>query len=477
MNDKSAWRPAPRARSRRCRPPICQLLEGRALLSAAPLHLAFMVQPTRTMAQAVLLPPVFVDVKDSRGNTVTTDATSVTLTLSGSSAAPTGGALGGTTTVSAVGGVAGFTNLSIDAPGVYRLIASDGADVPALSYAFSVTPALHLAFIDQPTGATAGNTLPPVTVHVEDPDGNTVAGNASFVTLSLNGGAIGGKSVVQAVNGIAVFNDVVVPAPADALTLSASDGSIARATSSAFSITPLAAGPMTLAPTVVASSLPVQIAAGASARGDVVVQLTNDTPAVEKGRVVVNLLATDGAVDPGAVPLGSASRQVNLRPGQQVNVRVPVKSLPVSLAQGTYRLLGQSIDPAGVTSDGVIGPILQLRPATASLQANVGLPAAAIVHLGGFDAAPVELINVGDLNVEGTVSFQVGLSSDGLTDAFPLQTLSRNVIVKAGKTRLLSLSFRPEPPVASADYFLFVSVTADGVTAPSVGAGVVTVVG
>ena len=99
-------------------------------------RLAFTQQPTTTSAGAVIDPTtgIQVAVEDAYGTIVTSDSSSVTVTLSGGVFAS--GA--STVTVAAVNGVATFSNLAINAPGHYTLTASDGSLSPATSQTLAI---------------------------------------------------------------------------------------------------------------------------------------------------------------------------------------------------------------------------------------------------------------------------------------------------------------------------------------------------
>src|SRR5262249_38240667 len=90
---------------------------------AAASTLAFGQQPTTTAPGAVITPALTVRVLDAYGNLVVSDNThQVTV---GIGTTPAGGTLAGTTTVTVSGGVATFTNLSINNAGTsYTLTAS-----------------------------------------------------------------------------------------------------------------------------------------------------------------------------------------------------------------------------------------------------------------------------------------------------------------------------------------------------------------
>jgi hypothetical protein len=107
---------------------------------AAADHLLFLQQPTDTAAGQTIS-PVVVEVVDQFGNVLTDDNTDmVTISIG---ADPSGGAatLGGTLTVTVSGGIATFSDLSIDLAGDgYTLHATIGASLPDIdSSAFSIT--------------------------------------------------------------------------------------------------------------------------------------------------------------------------------------------------------------------------------------------------------------------------------------------------------------------------------------------------
>jgi hypothetical protein len=110
------------------------------IIPGSPDHLAFGQQPTNTAAGAVITPAVTVQVLDVNNNLVTGDSTDqVTLTLASN---PTGATLSGTTTVTVSGGVAKFSNLSINLVGTgYTLSAGSGSLKSATSASFNITSA------------------------------------------------------------------------------------------------------------------------------------------------------------------------------------------------------------------------------------------------------------------------------------------------------------------------------------------------
>ncbi|MDC0714749.1 S8 family serine peptidase [Stigmatella sp. ncwal1] len=205
--------------------------------------LAFRVQPGNGVAGAVLTPPVKVAITDAYGNTVPDAAQAVTLALDTN---PSGGALGGTLTVDALQGVATFENLSIQRAGTgYTLTASATSLTSATSTAFDVLASApsRLAFKLQPQSASAGSTLGTVSVEFQDAQGNPVA-SALPVNLSLQGASsatLMGTPTVDALNGVATFNDLSIRQVGTGYRLRAQADGVTEATSTAFDITPGAA--------------------------------------------------------------------------------------------------------------------------------------------------------------------------------------------------------------------------------------------
>jgi hypothetical protein len=207
--------------------------------AAGPTNLSFAQQPLNTPL-GVVLPTITVNVNDASGNIVATDNSLVTLSIG---SGPAGGTISGVTTVNAVNGVATFTNLSISPIGNYSLRATDGNLSAAVSSNFVVfgDPA-NLVFAKQPAPGSAGTVLPPVVVNVTDSAGDIVPTDSSVVTLTLNttAGTLIGTTTVNAVNGVATFDNLSL-SPAGTYTLTAADGTLATANSSSFIINGAAA--------------------------------------------------------------------------------------------------------------------------------------------------------------------------------------------------------------------------------------------
>ncbi|WP_457965943.1 hypothetical protein M1E17_05320 [Arthrobacter sp. D1-29] len=149
-------------------------------------RLAFTTQPSGSTGSVSFGTQPAVSIQDDGGNTVTTSAATVDLTLTGT----TGATLNCTATqVAAAAGVATFSGCSINRAGTYTLTATSAGLIFALSDTVAVAagaPA-KLGFTVQPSQATAGSafaTQP--TVALQDAGGNTAGGTVA-ITLSITG--------------------------------------------------------------------------------------------------------------------------------------------------------------------------------------------------------------------------------------------------------------------------------------------------
>jgi len=212
---------------------------------ATPRRVAFVGQPTTTVVNGTITPPVQVAALDSAGNTVTGFVGRITIAIGSN---PTGGALHGTTDVDAVNGVATFRDLSIDKEGpAYTLAASSNGLTGTTSAAFDVlgtgggTRATHLWYLVQPTPTNGGQPITPaVQVAAHDVNGQVVTAYNGAVTMSIRNnpscGVLSGTRTVAAVNGVATFSDLSIDKGGQGYTLLAQAAGMTEIESSAFNV-------------------------------------------------------------------------------------------------------------------------------------------------------------------------------------------------------------------------------------------------
>ncbi len=203
-------------------------------------QLVFSVEPTTATAGAAIAPALKVTAKDGLGNVATGFAGSVTLAIGTN---PAAGALSGTKTVTAVAGVATFSDLSINRNGSgYTLTAKTSGLAQIVSSSFDILlgAASQLVYVAQPVTTSAGTVLAAVKVAAQDAAGNTVTTFTNNVTLSISvnpgSGTLGGTPTVAAVAGVATFGDLWINKSGTGYRLLATSGALNN-TSGAFSIT------------------------------------------------------------------------------------------------------------------------------------------------------------------------------------------------------------------------------------------------
>ena len=203
-----------------------------------PTQLQFAQQPSNTQAGSSITPAVTVQILDANNNLVHTGTGSTASVSMAIGTNPSGGTLTGTTTVNAVGGVATFSNLSINKVGNgYTLVASSSGLTGATSNAFNIgagtVSASNSTVSANPASVPAdGSTASTITVTLLDSGGNPVSGK----NVTLTAGS--GSSTITVVNGTtnasgqATFK--VTDTKAEGVTYTAKD------TSDSITITPTA---------------------------------------------------------------------------------------------------------------------------------------------------------------------------------------------------------------------------------------------
>ena len=204
--------------------------------------LAFTTQPSATAtSQIAFATQPVVTVQDAGGATVTTDTSSVTLTLT----TPAGATLSCTTNPkAAVAGIATFVGCQIDKAGTYTLTATDGSLASSTSTTVTVTAGAAATVAMQagsPQSATVNTAFTTtLTAKVTDSFGNVVP--AVSVTFTAPGTGASGKFVNTTVTTSATTNGAGI-ATATAFTANTTAGAYtvsataSGATSASFTLT------------------------------------------------------------------------------------------------------------------------------------------------------------------------------------------------------------------------------------------------
>jgi hypothetical protein len=344
-----------------------------------PAALEFVVGPGSVIAGVAIDPAIEVRARDGLGNTATSFTGLVTIGLA---ANPGGANLSGTTSATAVAGVATFTNLVLDKSGNgYTLQASSGALSVAGSASFSVAggSAARLAFLQLPSSATAGQAItPPVLVAAVDAFGNTATGFTGAVSIALGanpaGGTLTGTLSHNAVNGVATFADLSLDKAGSGYRVTASAAGLSDTTSSQFAVTAgsvfatqstVAVSPATLTASNGASAATVTVTAkdafGNPVPGVTVVLAasgTGNTVTQPAGPTDVNGVATGtlSSTAAGTKTVSATAGGVALPQTQDVTVNAAAASALAFAGQPSTTQAGAPIAPAvAVTAQDAFG--------------------------------------------------------------------------------------------------------------------------
>jgi hypothetical protein len=262
-------------------------------------QLVIQTQPPGTATAGVTFAPAPVlRLLDAFGNPVTTDSsTVVTATRNAGTTA-----LQGTTSVTAVNGVATFANLSYRTAETITMNFSAGSLTPATSTSVTVNPApaSRLALLTQPSPTTTAGVpfAQQPAVRVEDAFGNLrSADNSTVVTAarSAGSGTLQGTTTATAVNGIASFSDLAHNVATN-ITLGFSASGLTGTNSATIAVAPAAFAKLQVL-------LPGETAAPGSASG------STGTPTAQTAGSAVN--ATVNAVDAFWNRVGSVTDTVS----------------------------------------------------------------------------------------------------------------------------------------------------------------------
>ena len=209
--------------------------------AAANAQLSFVTQPSTTEYNSSIAPSITVEVLDTYGN-LTASTAPVSIAINNN---PSLGTLSGTTTVNATAGIATFSDLNIDTAGIgYTFDATAAGMILDTSSSFDITATpTQLTITTQPVDTDNGLILPDVVVEVRDDQGNLISNATHAVTLAIDsdpsGGSatLGGTLTVNAVSGVATFNDLTIDEVNTGYSFILSATGLTSATSTNFNIT------------------------------------------------------------------------------------------------------------------------------------------------------------------------------------------------------------------------------------------------
>jgi trimeric autotransporter adhesin len=213
----------------------------------------FVLTPNSTTPTAGATDNLTITAKDSGGRTVTNYTGSHSLTFSGASSigannpkvtnsSGSGIAFGSSTSISFTNGVSSVSSGNNGVMTLFKaetasIVVSDGTHTNGTGLSVTVSPASSnkLAYVQQPSNTTAGQTISPsVTVAIQDTFGNQTTSTAN-VTVSPSSQTLLGTKTQAAVSGLATFDDLSMT-KSGSYTLSASASGLTGRTSNSFTI-------------------------------------------------------------------------------------------------------------------------------------------------------------------------------------------------------------------------------------------------
>jgi adhesin/invasin len=220
-------------------------------LAATANKLAFVQQPTDSVAGATIAPPVTVQLEDSFGNAVHTAG--VAVTLQSNMLARRNRSLGGTLTENTdANGLATFADLSISQTGTYQLTASAANVASATSNPFNITAGISSRIVA--TGGTPQSALintaydAPLQATVTDADGNPISGVTVTFSAPTSGpsGTFNGQLTATATTSAQGIASTPITANGIAGSFGVTASSSAVTGSAIFSLTNLPVGSSSL---------------------------------------------------------------------------------------------------------------------------------------------------------------------------------------------------------------------------------------
>jgi uncharacterized repeat protein (TIGR03803 family) len=353
--------------------------------------------------------------------------------------------------------VAGVPDLGTFVVDVTNGTGSTGTDLPSTVTVAASVPSLKTGNIILFTAAVTGT-------------GGTATGTVTF----YNGTTVLGTGTVDG-SGKAYYSTAALAGGTYNVTaVYSGDTTYVTSTTAAaapLTVVPPPAGAAQLTPTVSATLvLPASVIGSVKHKFSVPIVITNTGGATAKGQVTIVLYASlDGLLDATDVVVLTVRRNVNLKAGKSIKLKLNLTDLPASLSGGAYHLLAQVEDPSGFAQTaGTVGTVAVVAPVVTPTLTFTRLSGSTSLTAGGTTraSAVLALANDGNVPLSGAATFTVYLTASGTVTATSTQVVvvSRKVSVAAGKTKSVSVPLGTIPAAATAGSYTLVAV----VTTPAV---------
>jgi len=405
---------------------------------------------------------------------------SVTVGLQGN------GTLGGTTTVSAISGIATFSGLTLDEAGNHTLQVSSAGLTSVTTGNIDVTPAAasQLIAVSEPPGSLTAGTTFGFEVQAEDPFGNLATGFNGTLTAALSANAgnatLVGPVTAVANSGVAFFAGLTVDQAGSGYKIQVTSGSLTPVTTTAFSVTPAAAAQLGIPqpPTSITAGAPFDLSVAVEDQyGNVVT--TSDAPvtiALSKNPAAGTLngvliaTASNGVAAFSGLTLDTAASGYTIQatstgltsattspfdvaPAAASTLVLSIPPPATMVAGHGFGLAVEAEDPFGNLATSFTGTVtfaLENNPGNTTLMASP--PTALTVTAIGGVANSHDFYTI-DIAASG---YTIEASSPNLTSV-----TSASITVLAGPATNLAVKTQPPSSVAAGSSFGFVVAAED----------------
>jgi hypothetical protein len=337
------------------------------------------------------------------------------------------------------------------------------------AYPSSTSAQLTMTVLSTPNvGATVQTTVTPITVM-----GNpvtvittvvpTTLGNPTptgIVTFYTNGILLGTSNVQS--NGTAVLTTSGLQVGANAITAVYGGNSI-------YSASPPAGANafinnLGLVPDITGSTIPSALIAGTLTHGILTLTVTNVTGSlIREPQTTVHLYASnDGTIDSNSVLVQQWFTNIKLKAGKTATYKLKVKSLPVTMASGTYTFMIRLSNTDGTFGYFFAGPIVQVTAARIGLTGSlspVNLPSTLVSGDVNSGAVQLVLTNTGNFTSTGKITIQLTASTTSGVLSTPIRSIIVNTVIAPGGSRTVTIPLKLLPSLAAGSYFFVAQLT------------------
>jgi hypothetical protein len=426
--------------------------EANVTLKSPPVSITLVSGGGQTAVTGTQLTQIVVKVADVNGNGVAGELVTFAVATGGGSVVINNG----TTDASGLARVTWTLGATVGAQSITATRAGLTGSPLTVTATGTAGSASALVFSVQPSAVAAGAQISPaVQVAVKDVNGNTVSTFAGAITMAIanNGGSatLGGTLTVNAVAGIATFNDLSVNVAGSGYTLSATSTGLTAATSSAFNVTTGAATALTL------SSGGGQTAATGAQLAQIAVKVADAAGNGVAGEVVTFAVVTGGGsivVDNGTTDASGLAR-VTWTLGATVGAqsitatRAGLTGSPLTItanATGATKL-GFTVEPTTVIAGATISPAVKVAAQDASGNTITSFTGTITLAIG---------TNPGSATLGGTVSAAAvaGVATFGTLTISAAANGYTLTAAATGLTSATSAAFNATPGTATALEFV-----------------------